>query len=83
MTRYEERPLTRLLECYVLAAIDQLDDGQRDTLQRTEPTLNRWRPRGIKVDPNEFAMALVDQHSRSLALDRYATLRLHGGFGAS
>ena len=40
MTRYEERPLTRLLECYVLAAIDQLDDGQRDTLQRTEPTLN-------------------------------------------
>ena len=41
MNRYEERPLTRLLECYVLAAIDQLDDGQRDTLQRTEPTLNR------------------------------------------
>lgn len=59
------------------------DDNQRDPLQRMEPILDRGRPRGIKVDPNEFAMALVDQHSRSLALDRYATLRLHGGFGAS
>ena len=98
MTRYEERPLTRLLECYVLAAIDQLDDGQRDTLQRMEPqlaavyqrpgtwieiihnemefpeslpeqirevwesNLARLRPTGVAIDPNEFAMAFVDQN---------------------
>lgn len=40
MNRYEGRPLLRLLECYVLAAIDQLDDEQRGTLQRMEPILS-------------------------------------------
>jgi hypothetical protein len=98
MNRYEGKPLVRLLECYVLAAIDQLDDKQRDTLQRMEPKLaavyNRqgtWTEiirdemgfpeslptkirevwdnnlaalhgRGVGVDPNEFAMAFVDQN---------------------
>lgn len=40
MNRYEGKPLLRLLECYVLAAIDQLDDGQRGTLQKMEPRLS-------------------------------------------
>ena len=40
MNRYEEKPLLRLLECYVLAAIDQLDDRQSGTLQRMEPKLS-------------------------------------------
>lgn len=39
MNRYEGKPLLRLLECYVLAAIDQLDERQRETLQRMEPEL--------------------------------------------
>lgn len=40
MNRYRGKPLLRLLECYVLAAIDQLDDGQRETLERMEPNLS-------------------------------------------
>ena len=40
MDRYEGKPLIRLLECYVLDAIDQLDDRQRDTLQRMAPKLS-------------------------------------------
>ena len=39
MDRYEGKPLLRLLECYVLDAIDQLDDRERDTLQRMVPKL--------------------------------------------
>jgi len=39
MDRYEGKPLLRLLECYVLDAIDQLDERQRDTLQRMTPKL--------------------------------------------
>lgn len=98
MNRYEGKPLLRLLECYVLAAIDQLDDEQRDTLQKMAPKLaavcsrqGTWsdiirdeigfpeslpmkireiwehnlttlRERGVAVDPNEFAMAVVDQN---------------------
>lgn len=98
MTRYEGKPLIRLLECYVLAAIDQLDDAQRETLQRMEPKLSsiykrsgtwieiirdemefsdslpmkireiwednlgRLHAQGVAVDPNEFAMAFVDQN---------------------
>lgn len=98
MNRYEGKPLVRLLECYVLAAIDQLDDAQRETLRRMEPKLSsiynrngtwleiirdemefpaslpikirevwesnlaRLRASGVAVDPNEFAMAFVDQN---------------------
>ena len=39
MNRYEGKPLFRLLECYVLAAIGQLEEGQRDALERMEPKL--------------------------------------------
>jgi hypothetical protein len=98
MNRYEEKPFLRLLECYVLAAIDQLDDAQRETLRRMEPKLSavynrsgtwleiirdemqfpeslpmkirevwennlaRMRANGVAADPNEFAMAFVDQN---------------------
>jgi len=98
MNRYEGKPLVRLLECYVLAAIDQLNDGQLETLQRMEPKLSsiykrsgtwleiitdemefpeslpvkirevwesnlaRFRASGVAFDPNEFAMAFVDQN---------------------
>ncbi len=39
MNRYSGKPFLRLLECYVLNAIDQLSDDQRATLQRMEPKL--------------------------------------------
>ncbi|NQY38278.1 MAG: hypothetical protein HRT37_25755 [Alteromonadaceae bacterium] len=39
MSRYAGKPFLRLLECYVLDAIDQLDDTQRDTLVKMEPKL--------------------------------------------
>jgi hypothetical protein len=37
--RYEGRPLLRLVDCLVLDAIDQLDDGKRATLEALEPRL--------------------------------------------
>lgn len=39
MSRYDGKPLLRLLECYVLAAIGRLDDKQSETLRRMEPKL--------------------------------------------
>lgn len=39
MERYAGRPFLRLLECYVLDAIGQLDAGQHDALRRMEPKL--------------------------------------------
>ncbi len=39
MDRYVGKPFLRLLECYVLNAIDQLDDAQRATLTEMEPKL--------------------------------------------
>jgi hypothetical protein len=110
MNRYEGKPLVRLLECYVLAAIDQLDDEQRDALQRMAPKLaavyrrpGTWseiirdemgfpeslptkireiwehnlamlRERGVAVDPNEFAMAFVDQNFPEAAASGYYEL---------
>lgn len=98
MNRYEGKPLLRLLECYVLAAIDQLDDAQRAALERMEAKLSaiynrsgtwleiirdemefpeslpvkirevwennlaRLRANGQPIDPNEFAVAFVDQN---------------------
>jgi hypothetical protein len=102
MDRYAGRPFLRLLECFVLDAIGQLDDRQRDTLRQIEPKLREtygregtwariiagemdfpealsseirtvWgknlaiaRKQGLQVDPNEFAMAFVDQNFGAL-----------------
>lgn len=40
MSRYEGKPFLRLLECYVLAAIDELGDEQQATLRAMEPKLH-------------------------------------------
>lgn len=40
MDRYTGKPFLRLLECYVLNCIDQLDDNQRETLANMEPKLS-------------------------------------------
>ncbi len=37
--RYEGRPFLRLLDCYVLRAIGQLDEAQNAALQSIEPQL--------------------------------------------
>ena len=39
MDRYAGKPFLRLLECYVLSLIGQLDDGQQEKLHRMEPKL--------------------------------------------
>jgi hypothetical protein len=38
-TRYEERPFLKLLDCYVLRAIGQLDEAQDQALRTIEPQL--------------------------------------------
>ncbi|WP_226469882.1 hypothetical protein [Luteimonas panaciterrae] len=39
MDRYAGKPFLRLVECYVLEAIGQLDEAQRDSLREMEPKL--------------------------------------------
>lgn len=39
MDRYDGKPFLRLLECYVLNSIGQLDDAQRGTLEKMETKL--------------------------------------------
>jgi hypothetical protein len=41
MSRYEGRPLVRLLECYVLEALGQLDEQARATMRQVEPRLRQ------------------------------------------
>lgn len=98
MDRYAGKPFLRLLECYVLNAIGQLDAQQAESLRRMEPKLanlygtqGSWveivssqmdfpatlpaqinaiwekgllqaRQQGMAIDPNEFAMAFVDEN---------------------
>ena len=51
MDRYSGKPFLRLLECYVLDAIGQLDDAQRQALRRMEPKLaDVYRMNGSWVD---------------------------------
>ena len=37
--RYQDRPLLRLLDCYILDTIGELPQAQRETLQKIEPKL--------------------------------------------
>ena len=37
--RYDGKPFLRLIDCYVLDAIGELDAGQRKTMQAMEPAL--------------------------------------------
>ncbi len=39
LSRYDGKPFLRLLECYVLEAVGQLHDEQRDTLVAMEPKM--------------------------------------------
>ena len=64
--RYAGRPFLRLLECYVLDALGELDDAQRETLRRMEPKLTAvygtpgsWRD--VVAAQMEFPASLPDQ----------------------
>jgi hypothetical protein len=39
LNRYDGKPFLRLLECYVLEAVGQLHEEQRETLLRMEPQI--------------------------------------------
>lgn len=39
LQRYEGKPFLRLLECYVLEAVGQLHDEQRETLVKMQPQI--------------------------------------------
>ncbi|MDG3440631.1 hypothetical protein [Nitrospirillum amazonense] len=41
MDRYTGKPFLRLIECYILDLIDQLEDKQRATLKAMEPNLQK------------------------------------------
>jgi hypothetical protein len=79
MDRYAGQPFLRLLECYVLDAIDQLDDSQRNTLQLMEPKLEKlygvpgtWKEIvGAQMDfPQAFPEKIRDVWNKNLALAR-------------
>jgi hypothetical protein len=73
--RYEGRPFLRLLDCYVLRAIGQLDEAQNAALQTIEPQLagvygkeSRWFevvaeqmdfPDGIEASINQVWQATL------------------------
>ena len=51
MDRYSGKPFLRLLECYVLNAIGQLDESQCLVLQRMEPKLREvYKTDGSWID---------------------------------
>jgi len=41
MSRYDDNPFLRLLDCYILNAIGELDDDQREVLVALEPKLHK------------------------------------------
>lgn len=66
MNRYSGKPLLRLIECYVLDVVGQLDNQQRATLEAMEPKLQSlyksggtWRQ--IVAEQMNFDESLNDQ----------------------
>lgn len=58
MNRYEGKPFLRLLECYVLLAIDALTDEQRTALTALEPKLHEVY--GVQGSWSEVIAAQMD-----------------------
>lgn len=57
MDRYIHKPFLRLLECYVLNSIEQLDDNQRAILAQMEPKLaSVYKMNGSWLDIVRFQM---------------------------
>ncbi len=64
MDRYAGKPFLRLLECYVLFAIGQLDEHQQETLQHMEPKLaDVYNLSGTWLDIVSSQMAFPDLQS--------------------
>lgn len=66
MNRHEGKPFLRLLDCYVLDAIGQLEDAQRAPLEKMEPWLEKtfassgtWRQ--IVAQQMEFSEEVPDK----------------------
>ena len=71
MNRYSGKPLLRLIECYVLDVVGQLDNQQRATLEAMEPKLQSlyksggtWRQ--IVAEQMNFDESLNDANPRLL-----------------
>ncbi|NVZ52347.1 hypothetical protein HX792_18530 [Pseudomonas sp. B6002] len=58
MNRYEGKPFLRLLECYVLSAIDELTDEQKTALSALEPKLHELY--GVQGNWSEVVAAQMD-----------------------
>lgn len=57
-SRYEGNPLLRLLECYVLWAIGELDDLQQATLEKMTPNLQSTY--GVQGQWHEIIASVMD-----------------------
>jgi hypothetical protein len=75
MDRYAGKPFLRLLDCYVLDAIHQLDDVQRASLQKTEPKLRAaYGVDGSWLEIVRAQMALPDSLSDTIYIQWLAYL---------
>ena len=54
--RYEGRPFLRLLDCYVMRTIGQLDEAQDESLQAIEPQLAQ-----LYGKPSPWYQVVMDQ----------------------
>jgi hypothetical protein len=77
--RYSGRPLVPLLECYVLWAIDELDENQAEILEEMVPGLRSvYRASGDWQDviaaamrwPNDMPRRVQEAWARNLKLGR-------------
>jgi hypothetical protein len=66
--RYSGKPLVRLLECYVLWAIDRLDQGETDVLSAMTPKLRAiYRAEGTWQDVIGFVMRFPEEMPQQIA----------------
>jgi hypothetical protein len=85
MSRYQGKPLLRLLECYVLSAIGELQSSDEQTLEKVSPKLRevyglegQWRE--VIAQVMHFPANIEEEfrrmweHNRKLAAENNETL---------
>jgi hypothetical protein len=84
--RYDGKPLLRLLELYVLKAIDQLPEAERQTLERMAPRLHaiyggngEWHEAVAAAVhmPADMPIAIRDMWARNIEIARANGVTLH------
>lgn len=83
MDRYKGKPFLRLLECYILNVVGQLDDKQYSALERMEPKLREvYKSEGSWVEVVAKQMEFTgDFHEQVRALwNRYSAHLKQQGF---